>query len=98
MFDYCKSSSNNVAVGYLKDNLGDKLILDGDFFHMRCAAHVLNLVVRDGLSRVKDSIHNIHCAIRYIRSSSARSALFDTCAKLVKVSCKGSLCLDVCTR
>jgi len=39
------ASSNNVAVGYLKNNLGDKLVLDGDFFHMRCAPHVLNLVV-----------------------------------------------------
>jgi len=26
------ASSNNVAVGCLKDNLGDKPVLDGDFF------------------------------------------------------------------
>ena len=65
---------------------------------MRCAAHVLNLIVRDSLSRVKDCIHNIRCAIRYIRSSPARSALFDTWAKVGKVPCKGSLCLHMCRR
>ena len=58
----------------------------------------LNLIVRDGLDRVKNSIHNIHCAIRYIRSSPMRSTLFNPCAKVVNVPYKGSLCLDVCTR
>ena len=88
-------SSNNVGVAYLNDNLGDKLVLDGDFFHIRCATYVLNLVMKDGLSKAKDSIHNIRCAIRYMRSSPTRSTLFDTSAKVVKVPYKGSLCLCV---
>jgi len=92
------ASSNNVVVGYLKDNLGDKLVLDGDFFHMRRVVHVLNLVMRDGLERAKDSIRNIRCAIIYIRNSPMRCTLFDVCAKVVKVPCKGSLCVDMCTR
>jgi len=29
------ASSNNVVVDYLKDNLGDKFVLDDEFFHMR---------------------------------------------------------------
>ena len=89
------ASSNNVVVGYLKDNLSDKFVLDGDFIHMRCAASILNLVVRDGLSMVKDSIHNIRYAIRYIRSSSTRSALFDTRAKLLRFLVK-FLCVWMC--
>ena len=63
---------------------------------MRCAVYIFNLVVRDALARVKDSIHNISCAIRYVRGSPTRYALFDACAKVVKVPYKGSLCLDVC--
>jgi len=41
-----------MVVGYLKDNL-DKLVLDGGIFYMRCAAHVLNLAVRDALIRLR---------------------------------------------
>uniref|UniRef100_A0A803N1H5 BED-type domain-containing protein n=1 Tax=Chenopodium quinoa TaxID=63459 RepID=A0A803N1H5_CHEQI len=92
------ASSNDVAVGYLKIHFHDKLVLEGSFFHMRCACHVLNLIVKDGLSSVKSSIARIRAAVRYVRSSPSRAKLFAHSSMLVKVSCKGSVCLDVATR
>uniref|UniRef100_A0A803MM37 BED-type domain-containing protein n=1 Tax=Chenopodium quinoa TaxID=63459 RepID=A0A803MM37_CHEQI len=92
------ASSNDVAVGYLKTHFHDKLVLEGSFFHMRCACHVLNLIVKDGLSSVKSSIARIRAAVRYVRSSPSRAKLFAHSSMLVKVSCKGSVCLDVATR
>ncbi|KAE8692004.1 hypothetical protein F3Y22_tig00110864pilonHSYRG00422 [Hibiscus syriacus] len=89
---------NDVAIGLLRKNLCDKLVLGGEFFHMRCAAHVLNLIVRDGLSKVKNSISSIRGSVRYVTRSPSRAKLFDECAKCVKVLHKGSVCLDVATR
>jgi len=34
-------------------------MLDGKFLHMRCIAHVINLVVSDGLKDIGDSINQI---------------------------------------
>uniref|UniRef100_A0A803MNA4 BED-type domain-containing protein n=1 Tax=Chenopodium quinoa TaxID=63459 RepID=A0A803MNA4_CHEQI len=52
----------------------------------------------DGLSSVKSSIARIRAAVRYVRSSPSRAKLFAHSSMLVKVSCKGSVCLDVATR
>ncbi|KAL4364101.1 hypothetical protein GQ457_04G022620 [Hibiscus cannabinus] len=92
------ASSNDVAVGYLKASFHDKLILEGSYIHMRFACHVLNLIVKDGLHMVKDAITRIRSAIRYVRSSPSRAKVFARSSMLVKVSCKGCVCLDVSTR
>ena len=92
------ASANDVAVRYLKDSMSSKFVLDGDYFQMRCSAHVLNLVVRDGLSLVKDSIIRIRSAVRYMRSSPSRSRIFEICVAREKISVQNSMCLDIPTR
>nr|KYP38025.1 Putative AC transposase [Cajanus cajan] len=94
------ASANDVAVTYLKKrfkNMGG-LVMDGQFFHMRCCAHILNLVVNDGLKDVHNSIANIRTAVRFVRSSPQRLAKFKECVEFSKIECKKLLCLDVPTR
>nr|KAJ0210245.1 hypothetical protein LSAT_V11C400197010 [Lactuca sativa] len=83
------TSANDVVVAHIKDNLMDKLVLGCEFFHMRCAAHILNLSVKDGLNLIKDVIVRIRGAVRY---------LFDTCVSKSKILSKASVSLDVLTR
>ncbi|XP_010431219.1 PREDICTED: zinc finger BED domain-containing protein RICESLEEPER 2-like [Camelina sativa] len=75
----------------------DALVSNGDYFHMRCCAHILNLIVRDGLSKAKRSIVSIRNAVKYVRSSGDRLKLFLLRVDTGNVG-RGSLCLDVATR
>ncbi|KAL4579662.1 hypothetical protein LXL04_015818 [Taraxacum kok-saghyz] len=72
------ASSNNVAVNHLRNVLNhwECGVLKGAFFHMRCAAHILNLVVKDGLMDVNLSVKKICTLVKYVRSSPARLLKF----------------------
>ncbi|KAF2317232.1 hypothetical protein GH714_018748 [Hevea brasiliensis] len=64
---------------------------------MRCMAHIVNLVVMDGLKDVGESVLKVRNAVRYIRSSPARLKKFKECVEYEKIDGKSSLCLDVST-
>lgn len=94
------ASSNDVVVGYLKRKLGsrDGNVLSCDFMHVRCVAHILNLVVNDGLKELDVSIQRIRDVVRYVRSSPQRLNRFQECVEQEKIQSKSLLCLDVATR
>lgn len=95
------ASSNQVALDYIKEKIGNWncLLLGGSFMHVRCCCHVLNLIVRDGMEELDNSIDAIRNAVKYIRSSPARLDRFRKCAIREKVEHKGGVVpLDVCTR
>ena len=94
------ASSNNTTLGFLKK----KLLSWGassvrmKLLHMRCIAHILNLIVNDGLKESSLSVRKVREAVRYIRNSPARLKKFRDLAYLVGIECKNSLTLDVPTR
>ena len=95
------ASSNDVALRKLKGHLLDKdntIPLNGEMFHMRCSAHILNLIVTDGLKELNDAISSIRNAVRYVRSSPARLKRFKESCKDANIESKALLCLDVVTR
>ncbi|KAL2927661.1 Zinc finger BED domain-containing protein RICESLEEPER 3, partial [Bienertia sinuspersici] len=94
------ASSNDLAIKYLKKifNLWDGCVLDSEFLHMRCAAHILNLVVKDGLKDVNVSVLKVRAAVKYVSSSPSRLQKFKSCVEEEKITCKGLVCLDVETR
>ncbi|KAA0048579.1 putative transposase [Cucumis melo var. makuwa] len=94
------ASSNDVAIAYLVKKFKGRngLVLDGEFIHIRCCAHMLNLIVSDALKDLYVSIIRIRNAVKYVRSSPARLQIFKDFAKEDKMSTKNCLTMDVPTR
>ncbi|KAI3446774.1 hypothetical protein Pfo_003439 [Paulownia fortunei] len=90
---------NDVVVRMLKDNLSYKnnLPLSGKLFHVRCCAHILNILVQDGLSEIQDVIFNVRETVKHIAVSEIRINMFSEIAKQLQLSSK-KLVLDCCTR
>ncbi|XP_040361763.1 zinc finger BED domain-containing protein RICESLEEPER 2-like [Rosa chinensis] len=95
------ATANDSFVEKLKTKLNFRglLIMDGKFFHVRCCAHILNLIVQDGLKAIDPSVIKVRDCIKYIKGSSARKERFLEC--VAQVGLRGSrrgLRQDVPTR
>ena len=75
----------------------DALVLDGNYLHMRCAAHIINLIAKEGLRDLGDNVLAVRNAVQYVRSSTSRVNAFDQRVTTGKMT-RGSLPLDVKTR
>ncbi|XP_050207688.1 zinc finger BED domain-containing protein RICESLEEPER 2-like [Mercurialis annua] len=92
--------NNNTAIATFKK----KLMFWGtdvsrcEYLHMRCIAHVINLVVSDGLKEMSSSVKKVRDCVCYIRNSPSRLKKFKDLIVDAKLGTKKSLCLDVATR
>ncbi|KAH9763602.1 BED-type domain-containing protein [Citrus sinensis] len=94
------ASSNDGVAFYLSKvvNNWNSAILGGQNMHLRCSAHILNLIVAEGLKEYHQSISKIRNVVRFIRSSPSRTQKFKAYAEREKISSNKLLCLDVVTR
>ena len=94
------ASSNEVAIRYLKRRTKDwkGIVLKNEFMQLRCSAHILNLIVKEGLHEQNESICRVRNAVRYIRLSPNRLASFKSCVEKEKIDGESSLSLDCETR
>nr|XP_012572896.1 zinc finger BED domain-containing protein RICESLEEPER 1-like [Cicer arietinum] len=94
------ASSNDLGIKQLKKRLMscNNLVFNGEYMHMRCCAHILNIIVSEGLSDLDMSILRLRAAVKYARSSPLRFAKFKACVERSNSEYKGLVCLDVETR
>ncbi|CAN1816923.1 Zinc finger BED domain-containing protein RICESLEEPER 2 [Linum perenne] len=90
---------NDAAVRNLKGTLTylDRLSLDGDLFHVRCCAHIINILVQCGLKEIEEIIENVRRSVKHIYASEGRVIIFREVAKQLELPTK-KLILDCCTR
>lgn len=94
------ASSNDLAVRTLKEDfsLKGKLYFKGKIFHVRCCAHILNLMVQDGLSEIKCVLQNIQESVKYFKMSPQRLNKFMDIVKQLQLPVSKRLVLDIPSR
>ena len=73
------ANANNLPISYLARALSVwnvHTLLNEEFMHMRCSAHILNLIVSDGLKEIDISIRKKRVTDKFVKSSPSRFASF----------------------
>ncbi|RVX04653.1 putative AC transposase [Vitis vinifera] len=96
--DNCSSNDGMINILVEKLCLSDSLLLNGKIFHMRCAAHVLNLIVKEGLDVIEVEIEKIRESVAYWSATPSRMEKFENAARQLRIPCNKKLSLDCKTR
>ncbi|GKA74620.1 zinc finger BED domain-containing protein RICESLEEPER 2 [Tanacetum coccineum] len=91
------ASTNNKALDYLVRHL-PPMYDGGKHFQIRCFAHILNLIVKKGLTEFSNPIERVTKAVRYIKFSTQRSTKFKKCVVDSKLQTDRFLVSDCVTR
>ncbi|CAL8988295.1 unnamed protein product [Prunus brigantina] len=94
--------ANTKAIEYVRKKINgwkdSNSVFGGVHLHMRCSAHIINLIVKEGLKRLESSIVAIRNAVKFVRSSPSRLSYFKMYVETEKIECKGLVVMDVPTR
>ncbi|GJR74545.1 zinc finger BED domain-containing protein RICESLEEPER 2-like protein [Tanacetum coccineum] len=92
-------TTNDAIINNLLDKLPlSSLMMNGELFHMRCAAHILNLIVQDGLAVIGDGIDRIRDSVAFWTATPKREQKFEEAARQLEISSTKQLALDCKTR
>jgi hypothetical protein len=77
-------TTNDSSISYLVRKIRkNKLLGEGKFLHMCCCAHILNLIVKDGLEMLKDATEHFRDSVAYWTATPKREEKFEEIAKYV---------------
>ena len=92
------ASNNTSACELLVADCKHDLMLDGEHLHVRCCAHILNLLVQDGMKIIHSTIQKIRELLKHIDSSPSRLQVFNTIANGKGLASKSGIYLDISIR
>ena len=92
-------STNDAMMDLLKERFNeDSLILKGKFMHMRCSAHILNLIVQNGLDVIGGGIERVRDSVAFWSGTPKRREIFANKVRAMKGEEGRQLVLDCKTR
>ena len=92
-------TTNDAMITLLMDKLESRsLVLGGEIFHMRCSAHILNLIVKDGLESIGPAISKVRECVAFWMSTPKRVEKFEEACRLLNVNKPKRMGIDCKTR
>ncbi|KAM3382021.1 zinc finger BED domain-containing protein RICESLEEPER 2-like [Capsicum galapagoense] len=93
-------TSNDTLQTILKGhlNLQNSLLCYGEFFHVHCSSHILNLIIQEGLKVASDSLFAVRESVKHVRKLDGRKQKFELCVEQIEIDINVGLRLDVSTR
>ena len=92
------AANNKTACDLLQESGKQDMLFGGEHLLVRCCAHILNILVQDGMNVASAVIELIRDLIRNINSSPARIQNFNEIAQREGLAAKAGLVLDVPNR
>ena len=90
------AASNDSMADLMKTEMD--LVCEGAYFHVRCCAHIMNLIVQDGLKEVDEAILKVRESVKYCKGSQSRKHKFLSSVAHVELESSKGLRQDVPTR
>ncbi|CAO2176214.1 unnamed protein product [Urochloa humidicola] len=92
------ASNNNTACDLFVDAYKHELMFEGSHLHVRCCAHILNILVQDGMRIIHEGIKKIRELLKHLDSSPSRIQAFNEIAMVNGLSAKRGIALDIPNR
>jgi hypothetical protein len=92
-------TTNNNLMGCMQDKMPlSSLMLNGRLMHMCCAAHIINLIVKDGMSVMDQGIERVHDSVGFLCATPKRHECFERTTTQMNIKYDKRIALDCKTR